>query len=205
MKVIAINGSPHPEGNTYQSLRRVCEELEKENIETEIITIGNRNICGCKACGACSKLGKCAFGDADGLNEIGEKMAAADGILIGSPVYYAGINGTLKSFLDRVFYTYGGKFRMKPAAAVVALRRGGAIAAYDTINHYFGITEMMMVPSMYWNAVHGAAQGECQQDAEGMQLMEAIGRNMAYLLKVQAASNIPVPEKLQKIKYNYVR
>ena len=205
MKVIAINGSPHPEGNTYQSLRRVCEELEKENIETEIITIGNRSICGCKACGACSKLGKCAFGDADGLNEIGEKMAAADGILIGSPVYYAGINGTLKSFLDRVFYTYGGKFRMKPAAAVVALRRGGAIAAYDTINHYFGITEMMMVPSMYWNAVHGAAQGDCQQDAEGMQLMEAIGRNMAYLLKVQAASNITVNEKLQKIKYNYVR
>ena len=205
MKVIAINGSPHPEGNTAQSLRRVCEELEKEGIETEIITIGNKNISGCKACGACSKLGKCAFGDADGLNEIGVKMAAADGILIGSPVYYAGVNGTLKSFLDRVFYTYGGKFRMKPAAAVVALRRGGAIAAYDTINHYFGITEMLVVPSMYWNAVHGAVQGDCQQDAEGMQLMEAIGRNMAYLLKMQAASNTPVPEKLQKIKYNYVR
>ena len=205
MKVIAINGSPHPEGNTAQSLRRACAELEKAGIETEIITVGNKAISGCKACGACSKLGKCAFGDNDGLNEIGMKMSEADGIIIGSPVYYAGINGTLKSFLDRVFYTYGSKFRMKPAAAVVALRRGGAIDAYHTINNYFGITEMLVVPSMYWNAVHGAAQGECQQDAEGMQLMEAIGRNMAHLLKMQAESNVPVPEKLQKIKFNYIR
>ena len=205
MKVIAINGSPRKNGNTYTSIKRVCDILEKEGIETEIIQVGDKTFGGCRACGACAKLGKCAFGDKDGLNEIGEKMSEADGIIIGSPVYYADINGTLKSFLDRVFYTYGKNFRFKPGAAVVALRRGGAIHAYHSINNYFGITEMIQVPSIYWNDVHGRAEGECEQDIEAMQMMDALGQNMAYLLKMKAESTVQPPEKITKTAFNYIR
>lgn len=205
MKVIAINGSPRKKGNTYTSIKRICDKLEQEEIETEIIQVGDKTFGGCHACGACAKIGKCAFGDKDGLNEIGEKLSNADGIIIGSPVYYADINGGLKAFLDRLFYSFGKNFRFKPGAAVVALRRGGAIHAYHTINNYFGITEMIQVPSMYWNDVHGAAAGECIQDEEAMQMMDALGQNMAYLIKMQAESKVQPPEKLQKIKYNYIR
>ena len=205
MKVIAINGSPRKNGNTYTSIKRICDILEKEGIETEIIQVGDKAFGGCRACGACAKLGKCAFGDKDGLNEIGEKMSQADGIIIGSPVYYADINGTLKSFLDRVFYTYGKNFRFKPGAAVVALRRGGAIHAYHSINNYFGITEMIQVPSIYWNDVHGRAEGECEQDIEAMQMMDALGQNMAYLLKMKAESKVQPPEKITKTAFNYIR
>ena len=205
MKVIAINGSPRKNGNTYTSIKRVCDILEKEGIETEIVQVGDKTFGGCRACGACAKLGKCAFGDKDGLNEIGEKMSEADGIIIGSPVYYADINGTLKSFLDRVFYTYGKNFRFKPGAAVVALRRGGAIHAYHSINNYFGITEMIQVPSIYWNDVHGRTEGECEQDIEAMQMMDALGQNMAYLLKMKAESKVQPPEKINKTAFNYIR
>lgn len=203
MKVIAINGSPRRNGNTFTALSAAAEALKAEGIETEIIQLGGRDVVGCKACGFCSKNGKCVIDDA--VNEIGAKMTEADGIIIGSPVYYAGINGTLKSFLDRVFLVYGSKFRFKPGAAVVALRRGGAIASFDTINHYFQITEMLITPSMYWNDVHGRAPGECVQDEEAMQLMQVLGRNMAYLIKLKAESTLPVPEKLPKINYNYIR
>ena len=205
MKVIAINGSPRKNGNTHTSIKRICDILEKEGIETEIIQVGDKTFGGCRACGACAKLGKCAFGDKDGLNEIGAKMSQADGIIIGSPVYYADINGTLKSFLDRVFYTYGKNFRFKPGAAVVALRRGGAIHAYHSINNYFGITEMIQVPSIYWNDVHGRAEGECEQDIEAMQMMDALGQNMAYLLKMKAESKVQPPEKITKTAFNYIR
>lgn len=205
MKVIAINGSPRKNGNTCTSIKRICDILEKEGIETEIIQVGDKAFGGCRACGACAKLGKCAFGDKDGLNEIGAKMSEADGIIIGSPVYYADINGTLKSFLDRVFYTYGQNFRFKPGAAVVALRRGGAIHAYHSINNYFGITEMIQVPSIYWNDVHGRAEGECEQDIEAMQMMDALGQNMAYLLKMKAESTVQPPEKISKTAFNYIR
>ena len=205
MKVIALNGSPRKNGNTYISLKHVCDELEKQGIETEILQVGNGNYTGCKACGACGKLGKCAFGDNDGVNDIAEQLANADGILIGSPVYYADINGTLKCLLDRVFYSKGGAFRFKPGAAVVALRRGGAIHTYHTINNYFGITEMIQVPSIYWNDVHGAAPGECEQDGEAMDMMYALGRNMAYLLKMQAESKITPPEPFAKTRTNFIR
>lgn len=205
MKVIAINGSPRKEGNTYISIKRICDKLEQEGFETEIIQVGDKIFGGCHACGACSKIGKCAFGDKDGLNEIGEKLSNADGIIIGSPVYYADINGGLKSFLDRVFYSFGKNFRFKPGAAVVALRRGGAIHAYHTINNYFGITEMIQVPSIYWNDVHGRAAGECVQDEEAMQMMDALGQNMAYLLKMKAESNVQPPEKINKVSFNYIR
>ncbi len=205
MKVIAINGSPRKNGNTYLAEKRICDILEREGIETEIIQVGDKVFGGCRACGACSKTGKCAFGEKDGLNEIGEKMSAADGIIIGSPVYYADINGGLKSFLDRVFYTYGKNFRFKPGAAVVALRRGGAVHAYQTINNYFGITEMIQVPSIYWNDVHGRSEGECVQDIEAMQMMEVLAVNMAYLLKMKAGSSVKEPERIEKTPFNYIR
>ncbi len=205
MKVIAINGSPRKNGNTYIAIKRICDKLEQEGIETEIIQVGDKTFGGCRACGACAKLGKCAFGDKDGLNEIGEKFSESDGIIIGSPVYYADINGGLKCFLDRIFYAYGNNFRFKPGTAVVSLRRGGAIHAYDSINHYFGITEMIQVPSIYWNDVHGAAAGECVQDEEAMQMMDALGQNMAYLIKVQAESKVQPPKKTPKVKTNFIR
>ncbi len=204
MKVIAINGSPRANGNTYTALKKVTDVLEENGIETEIIHIGNKNIAGCKGCAACVKLGKCVQ-DGDCVNETALKLAEADGMLIGSPVYYAGINGTLKCFLDRVFYTSASKFRFKVGAPVVVLRRGGAIHVYDTINSYFGISEMIQVPAVYWNAVHGAAPGEAAQDAEGMQIMESIGRNMAYILKMKEQSSVKPPEPLQKIKTNFIR
>ena len=203
MKVVALNGSPRKNGNTFTALEKVCSVLNAEGIETEIINIGSLKLTGCHACGFCAKNGKCAIDD--GMNEIAPKLLEADGLVIGSPVYYADINATLKCFLDRFFYVYGGGMRFKPGAAVVALRRGGAIHAYHSINSYFGITEMLITPSMYWNDIHGAAAGECVQDVEGMQLMEAIGRNMSYLIKLRAESKTAPPEKLPKIKFNYVR
>ena len=203
MKVIAINGSPRQNGNTALAIKRVTEALNAEGIETETICIGKMPICGCKACGGCGKLGKCVI--EDGLNEIAEKMREADGIIIGSPVYYAGINGTLKAFLDRVFYSSGSYFRFKPGAAIVAARRGGALDAYHCINNYFGITEMIQVPANYWNMVYGRLPGEAEQDTEGMSIMETIGRNMAYLIKMQKESKVPVPERQPKAMFNYIR
>ncbi|MGN0589887.1 MAG: flavodoxin family protein [Ruminiclostridium sp.] len=203
MKVLAINGSPHKEGNTYLALAKVCEKLNAEGIETEIVNVGALNITGCKACGACAKLGRCRI--EDGFNEISEKLPEADGIVIGSPVYYAGINGTLKAFLDRAFYVNSGKLRFKPAAAVVALRRSGVTDSYQTIYNYFAFAEMLITPTPYWPGIHGGAQGECLQDLEGVQIAETIGTNMAYLLKMQSESKVSVPEKQPKIKFNYVR
>lgn len=203
MKVIAINGSPHENGNTASAIRKVCEVLNTQGIETETVTIGKLNFSGCKACHACSKLSKCVIDD--GANEIIEKMRTADGYIIGSPVYYAGVNGTLKAFLDRAFFTSSGYFRMKPAAAVLVARRGGIMDAYHTINNYFGIAEMIQVPADYWNMVYGRLPGEAEQDIEGMGTMATIGNNMAYLLKMQHESKVPVPEKLSKEMFNYIR
>lgn len=203
MKVIAINGSPKANGNTALAIRKVTDTLNTEGIETETIHIGKMPLRGCIACGACSKLGRCAIDD--GLNEIAAKMREADGIVIGSPVYYAGVNGTLKSFLDRVFYQSGGAFRFKPGAAVLAVRRGGALDAYHTINNYFGISQMIQVPANYWNMVYGRLPGEAEQDLEGMNTMEVIGKNMAYLVKMQHESSVPVPEPVPKVMFSYIR
>ncbi len=203
MKVIAINGSPRKDGNTYLALKTACDVLNAEGIETEIINVGALDITGCKACGACGKLGKCVKDD--GFNEIAETVAAADGIIVGSPVYYAGINGTLKSFLDRLFYVHSSKMRFKPAAAVTAMRRSGVTHTYQTIYNFFTFAEMLITPTNYWPGVHGGAKGEAEQDLEGMQIARGIGRNMAYLLKMKAESNIPVPEKEDKIKFSYIR
>lgn len=203
MKVIAINGSPRKDGNTYHALKTACDILNEQGIETEIVNVGNLNITGCKACGGCSGKGMCVIND--GFNEAAEKAASADGIIVGSPVYYAGVNGTLKCFLDRLFYVHSAKMRFKPAAAVVALRRSGVTHTYQTIYNYFTISEMLITPTNYWPGVHGGAKGEAEQDLEGMQIARGIGRNMAYLLKMKAESTVPVPEKEDKIKFSYIR
>lgn len=205
MKVIAINGSPRAKGNTYSSLAVVCEELNKNGIETEIVQIGNMNLTGCKACGYCGKNGgKCVFND--GLNEIAEKVKAADGLVVGSPVYYAGINGTVKCFLDRLFFTSSASMRFKVAASLVALRRSGGVAALEEINRYFLFSEMIITPTRYWSVIHGGAPEEALKDEEGMQIARNIGNNMAYILKIkEVTENIEKPVLEDKIKMGFIR
>lgn len=204
MKVTAINGSPKANGNTYTALKTACDELEKNGIETEIIHIGKLNLTGCKACGYCSSHGgKCVFDD--GLNEAAEKVRAADGLIVGSPVYYAGINGTVKSFLDRLFYTSSASMRFKPAASLVALRRSGGVAALEEINRFFLFSEMIITPTRYWSVMYGRTPGEVSQDEEGMQIARNIGNNMAYLLKMKEQSEIMLPEAETKISTSFIR
>lgn len=198
MHVIAFNGSPKAEGNTYNALSLVLKELENQNISGKIIHIGNKNIHGCLACGACYKNQnqKCVIDDE--VNECIQKMQKADGILIGSPVYYASTAGTLKCFLDRVFYVCaanGGLLRHKVGASVTAARRSGEVAAFDHLNHYFTIAEMFIPSSNYWNVVHGKAPGEALLDEEGVQTMKVLGKNMAYLLKQLKTGMATAPEK----------
>jgi multimeric flavodoxin WrbA len=210
MKVLAINGSPHVKGNTSIALGAVMEELEKEGINTELITVGNRTIKGCVACGRCTSEKDCKCSINDDVNVWIQKMVEADGILIGSPVYYAGINGTLKAFLDRAFYVAGAggrKMRHKVGAAVVAVRRAGGVPAVDQLNKYFAISEMLMPTSNYWNMAYGWTPGEAEKDDEGLQTMRVLGRNMAWLLKVLdcAKGQIQPPAAEQKILTNFIR
>ncbi len=203
MKVIAINGSPREDGNTAVAISAIAEELKKENIETEIITIGKMKLQGCTDCRACQSLGKCAIND--GVNEIVEKMKASDGIIIGSPVYYADINGTLKCFLDRAFFSSGPAYRFKPGVGVVSARRSGITHAFQSINQYFEINEMLIVPSVYWNGVHGGVRGEAAQDIEGIQVMHQIGKNMAFLIKAISENKDKIPTRDQRVFFNYIR
>ncbi len=187
MKVIAINGSPGKDGNTAHLLRAVLSELETEGIETELIHIGGKPIHGCIACGKCSENQdhRCII-DNDPINDCIRKMAAADGIIIGSPTYFADVSTETKALIDRAGYVglaNGGLFTRKAGAAVVAVRRAGAIHAYDTINHLFGISNMVTVGSSYWNLGIGLAPGDVEEDAEGMNTMKNLGQNMAWLLK----------------------
>ena len=181
MKVLLVNGSPHKEGNTFIALSEVAETLRMLGDEAEMVWIGNRPVRGCIACGSCAKTGKCAFDD-DVMPEILAKAVEADGIVVGSPVYYAGPNGALCAVLDRMFYSGGRFLQRKPAAAVVVCRRGGASAAFDRLNKYFTMSNMPVVPSQYWNSVHGHKPGEAAQDAEGLQTMRTIARNMHWML-----------------------
>lgn len=208
MKVAAINGSPKTEGNTYHALKMVTEELERQGISTEIIQVGNKNIHGCLACGKCyeNKNEKCIIDDE--VNEIIQKMKSADGIIIGSPVYYASIAGTMKCFLDRAFYTAGangGLFRHKVGASVVAVRRSGEVATFDHLNHYFTVAEMFLASSNYWNVIHGRLPGEVAQDGEGVQIMRVLGKNMAFLMKSIAKNSDALPEKEIKVMTNFIR
>lgn len=192
MKVLLINGSPHKEGCTYTALREVADALERNGIETEIFHIGTEPVHGCIACLTCFKEGKCVFDD-DICNELAAKCAEADGIVVGSPVYFAGPNGALTALLDRIFYSSGRKLWNKPAAAVVSCRRGGASAAFDRLNKYFTINRMPVVSSQYWNSVHGRTPEDVKKDKEGLQTMRMLGENMAWLLKSIRDGNAPQP------------
>lgn len=183
-KVLLINGSPHPNGCTAAALKEMIPVLEREGIETELIHIGNRDIRGCISCNSCSKTGKCVFSDP--VNEIAPKFEAADGLVIGSPVYYGSPNGTLLSFLDRLFYSTSFSKHMKVGAAVVSARRGGNTASFDVLNKYFTISGMPVASSTYWNQVHGFTAADVAKDLEGLQTMRNLAANMAFLIRAIA-------------------
>lgn len=205
MNVLMINGSPNAKGCTYTALSEVAETLHQEGIETEIIQIGNKDIRGCIGCRQCKKTGACVFSDI--VNEIAPKFVACDGIIIGSPVYYASANGTLVSFMDRLFYSASCDKTMKVGAAVVSCRRGGASATFDELNKYFTISGMPVVSSQYWNSVHGNTPEEVKQDAEGMQIMRTLGKHMAFLMKsIQLGKEtFGLPEKEEHVFTNFIR
>lgn len=206
MKVVAINGSPRQEGNTYLVLKEALAELNRCGIETEMIQLGSMKIDGCVACGACYKAGKCVFGDED-FEKVCNTIYQADGVLIGSPVYYAGIAGTLKSFLDRLYYSSNGKMRHKVGAAIAISRRGGDMTTFDALNKYFLISEMIVAPSYYWNIVHGAKPGEVYEDEEGMSVIKNLSRNMAWILKMKESTkdSVEVPEQYPRKYTNFIR
>ena len=181
MKVLIINGSPRREGNTSIALDEVRRTLEAEGIETETVHVGHKDIHGCVACGKCKEAGKCVFDDV--VNEVAGKFAEADGLIIGSPVYYASPAGSVLSFLDRLFYSTPFDKTMKVGAAVAVCRRGGASATFDVLNKYFTISGMAVAPSQYWNSVHGRFPGDASKDVEGLQTMRTLVRNMAFLIK----------------------
>lgn len=180
MKVILINGSPRKDSNTELALKEVAKSLNEESIDTEIITIGNE-VPGCKACSACRKLGKCVIDDV--VNVVAEKLKDADGLVVGSPTYFASPNGSVLSFLDRLFYSGNFDASMKVGAAVCIARRAGTDTNFDVINKYFTISNMIVVGSQYWNNVFGRLAGEAKQDEEGMQTMRHLGKNMAFVIK----------------------
>ncbi|TGU74334.1 flavodoxin family protein [Geomonas terrae] len=211
MKVVAFNGSPNKEGNTYHAIKLVAEELAKEGIETEIVHVGNKAIRGCIACYQCLKNQdeRCAIKD-DEVNEYVQKMKGADGIILGSPVHYSGVGGTLKSFMDRAFFVAGvngGLLRHKVGAAVVAVRRSGGVTTFDQLNHFLNYSEMLLPTSNYWNVIHGRTPGEALQDGEGVQIMRVLAKNMAWLLKLveNGKGVVPEPEQETKIFTNFIR
>lgn len=210
MKVVAINGSPKRKGNTNQAINIVLDELKSEGIDTEILHVGKLTLSGCTACGSCRKSldDRCIIDD--GLNEYIQKMKDADGIIIGSPVHFAGLSGVLKTFLDRVFYvssSNGNIFRYKVGSAVVAVRRSGGVATFNQIMNYLLYSEMFIPTSRYWNVIHGRLPGEIIQDEEGVQIMRVLGRNMAYLLKMAELSKdkIDKPITEAKVMTSFVR
>lgn len=211
MKVLLVNGGPHKDGCTYTALSEVERTLNENGIETEIFWIKNKPISGCIACKNCSKIGKCVFDDV--VNDFVDKAADADGFVFGSPVHYAGATGAITSFMDRVFYSasqagFGDRFWFKPAAVVVSARRAGTTATYDQLNKYFGIMQMPIISSRYWNMVHGSTPEDVRKDVEGMQIMRILGRNMAFYLKCIKAgkeNGIRLPEQEVVEFTNFIR
>ena len=205
MKVLLLNGSPKANGNTAVALQEMAAVFAQEGIEAEIIHVGNKDIRGCVACGSCGRLGKCVFDDL--VNEVAAKFEAADGLVVGSPVYYAGANATVMALLQRLFYSSHFDKTMKVGASVVVARRGGCSATYDEINKFFGICGMPIAPSQYWNSVHGGAPGEAVLDAEGMQTMRTLARNMSFLMKAIALGKeqIGLPQKEKHAWTNFIR
>lgn len=197
MKVLLVNGSPNEKGCTYTALMECAKGIAAEGGEYEVFHIGKNPIRGCIGCGGCFKAGKCVFDD-DICNELAAKMIEADGIIVGSPVYFASANGTLCALLDRIFFSTGPSLSKKPAACVVSCRRGGASAAFDRLNKYFTIKEMPVVASQYWNSVHGSTPEDVLKDKEGLQVMRTLGRNMMYMLNSFEKANIPQPAPEEK-------
>lgn len=205
MKVLLINGSPHTNGCTYTALNEVAQSLNQEGIETEIVHIGNKLIRGCIACRSCKTNGKCIFDDE--VNIVAKKFAECDGLVVGSPVYYASANGTLISFLDRLFFSSNFDKTMKVGACVTSSRRGGASATFDELNKYFTISNMPIASSQYWNEVHGNNKEEVLQDKEGLQIMRTLGKNMAFLIKAihYQKDNSGLPPKEDHQQTNFIR
>lgn len=205
MKVLMINGSPHAEGNTSIALHEMEKVFSQENVDTEILQIGNKDIRGCIACYSCAKNGKCVFDDL--VNETASKFEACDGLVIASPVYYASANATLIAFLDRLFYSTPFDKTMKVGASVVAARRGGLSAAFDELNKYFTISGMPVASGQYWNSIHGRTPGEAAQDGEGLQTMRTLAKNMSFLMKSIALGRetYGLPEKEEAIRTHFIR
>ena len=205
MKVLLINGSPRDNGNTFTALNEVAKTLNSEGIETEIVSIGKKAVQGCIACGMCSRLGKCTFND-DLYYKIWRVVKdGIDGLVIGSPVYYGGPNGSLCALLDRVFYSLGKQLQYKPGANVVVCRRGGATAAFDRLNKYFTMMNMPLVSSQYWNIVYGQTPGQASLDEEGMQTMRTLARNMAWMMRTLNEGDTILPEEEQRVWTNFIR
>ena len=211
MKVVAFNGSPRKEGNTYHALKVVCDQLESQGIETEIVWTGGQDIKNCRACNMCARNRdeKCIL-QGDDVNEWIQKMKEADGILLGAPVHFSGMSAGFKAFLDRAFYVCGNNgslLRHKVGAAVTAVRRTGGIGAVDSMYHYLTYSEMLLPTANYWNVIHGTKPGDTEQDAEGKQIMEVLGRNMAWLLKLKEYGKdaVPAPASVKKAFTNFIR
>jgi len=209
MKVVIVNGIAKPEGNTAIALRTVAEALRAHGVDTEPINLGNGAIRGCVGCGRCFEAAnrRCVFDD-DAVNRNLETMFGADGLLVGSPVHFAGIGGCLKCFLDRAFFVAGangGLFRHKVGAGVVAVRRGGEVSAWEQINKYFTLSEMFVPSGTYWNMVFGHVPGEALRDAEGLATMRALGANMAWLLRCREAGAVPLPPSSERVWTNFIR
>ncbi len=206
MKVLMLNGSPKENGNTYNALLEIGKQLEKEGIDYEIFQIGGKPVRDCIGCGQCSEQG-CVFTD-DDVNEFVCKAKEADGFVFGTPVYYAHPSGRILSFLDRAFYSGSRYFAHKPGASVAVARRGGTSASFDVLNKYFGISQMPVAGSTYWNIAHGRVPGEVTQDEEGMQTMRNLARNMAWMIKCFDAgkkAGIDAPEAERDFRTNFIR
>ena len=205
MKVLMINGSPRANGNTFLALKEMEKIFNENGVETEIVTVGNKEIRGCIACTSCFEKGKCVFDDI--VNETAPKFEEADGLVIASPVYYASANGTLISFLDRLFYSAHFDKTMKVGASVAVARRAGTTATFDELNKYFTISSMPVASSNYWNEVHGREKGQAAEDGEGMQSLRALARNMTFLMKSieLGKKEFGLPEKEERIWTHFVR
>ena len=205
MKVLMINGSPRATGNTAAALEEMKQVFAAEGIEVEYLQVGNLDIRGCTACGHCYQAGTCVFDDA--VNQAATLFAECDGLVVGSPVYYASANATLVAFLQRLFYSTPFDKTMKVGAAVVAARRGGCSATFDELNKFFTISGMPVASSQYWNSIHGRAPGEAREDGEGLQTMRTLARNMAFLMKSIALGRetFGLPEKEPRIATHFIR